>query len=153
MLKVGQQVGAFSGRASSGEEISLGGLLGRPFVVYFFPKSFTTGCTIETQRFAQLYPEFEAAGVEVVGVSADELETQCDFAKSTSASFPMMGDPEGQVYEAFGLPTLNVYRRIRRVTFVVDERGTVEQVFSVGLGFGQHPQEVLDYMKARQPKA
>lgn len=149
MLKPGDPVAHFQGEASNGQTIALKSLVGQPFIAYFFPKSFTPGCTIETQRFASLYPEFQELGVEVVGISSDDVETQCDFAQEMSASFPIMADPKGLVYKAFDMPTLKLFRRARRVTFFIDEEGRVEKVFSVGFNFHGHPQDMLDYCKQR----
>lgn len=152
MLKIGQQVGDFEAQTSSGETIRLEALRGAPFVAYFYPKSFTPGCTIETRNFAQLYPEFRERGVEVVGISADVLETQCKFAEEMGAEFPIVDDSSGGVAGAFGL-SKRLFLGYKRVTFVVDERGEVEQVFKVGLGWANHPREVLDYLDARAPAA
>ena len=58
-------------------------------VVYFFPKAFTPGCTKETRRFRDNYPELELAGASIVGISTDDHELQCSFAESLRAPFPL----------------------------------------------------------------
>src|SRR4051812_6038433 len=70
-------------------------------VVYFFPKAFTPGCTRETQTFRDNYAELQLAGASVVGVSTDDGETQCKFAESVGAPFPMIGDADGAITKAY----------------------------------------------------
>lgn len=152
MLQVGDSVGAFDAQTSTGQNVSLKGLLGTAFIVYFYPKSFTSGCTIETRRFASLYQDFKELDVEVLGVSSDSLQIQCDFADQMSASFPLVSDPQGKIYKAFGLTSLKIYRLVRRVTFFVDEQGKVELVTSVGMNFHGHPLDMLEYSQSRTPK-
>lgn len=153
MLKVGDAVGSFDAQTSTGQNVSLEALRGTPFIVYFYPKSFTSGCTIETRRFASLYEDFKELGVEVLGVSSDSVQVQCDFADKMSASFPLVSDPAGKIYKAFGLSSLKMYRLVRRVTFFVDEQGKVEFATSVGINFHGHPMEMLEYAQARSEGA
>jgi peroxiredoxin Q/BCP len=148
MLSVGDRVGAFEGESSTGERVKLDTLKGKPFVVFFYPKSFTPGCTIETRTFAQLYPKFAELGVELVGISIDKLQTQCDFAEKMGASFPIVADPGGEVAAAFGVKK-RLLPTYKRVTFVIDEQGVVEKVIPVGFGVGKHPEEVLEYLQSR----
>ncbi|MEM1349205.1 MAG: peroxiredoxin [Myxococcota bacterium] len=148
MLKVGDRVGAFEAESSTGRPIKLDELSGRAFVAFFFPKSFTPGCTLETRNFAGAYPEFQELGVEVVGISADTTSTQCSFADTMGASFPMVGDKSGDVARAFEMRK-GLMPMYKRVTFVIDEQGVVERVFKVGFGIHSHAKEVLDYMRAR----
>ena len=148
MLAVGDRISSFEGESSTGERIRLDALEGKPFVAFFYPKSFTPGCSIETHTFAKLYPEFQALGVEVIGISTDKIKTQCDFADKTGASFPIVADPGGHVAAAFGVKK-RILPTYKRVTFVIDEQGVVEKVIPVGFGVGRHPEEVLEYLRTR----
>lgn len=148
MLKVGDQIPDFSLRASNGEELNRDDLNGAPAVVFFYPKSFTRGCTIETREFARLAPEIEALGARVVGVSIDDFETQCDFAKDTGADFPILADEDGEVSRAFGVRRF-LLPVARRATFIVDEDGIVEAAFAMELKFSQHVDRVVEHLKAR----
>ena len=146
MLKIGDQAPDFTATATDGRTVRLSELRGTRVVMYFFPKAFTTGCTIETRQFRDAYPELKALGVEVIGVSADSHETQCDFAAKENVSFPMIGDASrsiGKSYDALW-PLLAVNQRI---TYVIDESGRIERVFHHELRVGKHLEEVRAYLQ------
>src|ERR1700690_2821227 len=117
MLKVGEMAPPFIGRATNGTEISLQALHGRPLVLYFFPKAFTPGCTVETKGFRDNYSEIKALGFEVIGISTDTFETQCRFATEHAVTFPMLADTDKAIVRAYQVlwPLLPL---ARRVTFV-----------------------------------
>lgn len=119
MLNVGDVAPDFEAKASDGSTFRLYGRRGRATVIFFFPKAFTPGCTKETKLFAENYSEIQLARADLVGVSSDGFDKQCDFAKSTGAPFPMIGDESRVVCKKFGVlfPIIGV---ARRVTFVVD---------------------------------
>jgi peroxiredoxin len=114
--------------------------------LYFFPKSFTPGCTVETKAFRDAYPELRALGVEVIGVSSDPHETQCDFAQSVGASFPMVGDEKGELIGGFDVKWPLV-RRAMRVTYVVDKDGIVRGVFHHEIDVKKHVAEVREKLR------
>jgi thioredoxin-dependent peroxiredoxin len=73
-----------------------------PVVLYFYPKSFTRGCTIEAHDFAENAENFAAAGATLIGLSADTIETQIDFSgKECRDKFPVAADPDGSVIKAY----------------------------------------------------
>lgn len=73
-----------------------------PVVLYFYPKSFTSICTLEAHEFAEAIDDFTAAGASVIGVSSDSIETQREFSKSECRyKFPVGADPEFKVIEAY----------------------------------------------------
>ena len=126
MVSVGEPAPDFEAPASTGTTFRLSRLRGRPVVLYFFPRAFTPGCTIETERFSERYPELKARGIELVGVSVDTVARQHEFADKCHAAFPLVADPTKKVarlYDVLGL--LGV---ARRVTFFIDERGIVQDV-------------------------
>ncbi|MGH7280729.1 MAG: peroxiredoxin family protein, partial [Polyangiaceae bacterium] len=105
-------------------------------VIYFFPKAFTPGCTKEAKMFASNYPELQMARAEVVGISSDALDKQCAFAKSTGATFPMIGDSTGAICKSYGV-LFPLVKIARRVTFVVDNAdhkivGRTEHLLDIG---------------------
>ena len=141
MLKVGDKAPAFEARSNDGKTLTPEILRGKPYVLYFFPKSFTPGCTIETKAFRDAYPELSQLGVEVIGVSADSHDTQCDFAKSTGASFPMVGDHEGHLIQSFDVKW-PLFKRALRVTYLIDGQGVVRGVFHHELDMKKHVAQV-----------
>jgi peroxiredoxin len=114
-------------------------------VVYFFPKAFTPGCTAETKRFRDNYAELAIAGAAIVGVSTDDHDTQCRFAETTRAPFPLIGDSDKQISSAYGVlwPLIGV---TRRVTFIVSPLRTIEAVFQHELQVAKHRDDVLAFV-------
>jgi len=149
MLKVGDKAPAWSALTTDGRRLAPEALRGKPYVLYFFPKSFTPGCTVETKAFRDVYPELKKLGVEVIGVSADEHDTQCDFAQSTGASFPMVGDKEGELIQSFDVKW-PIFKRALRVTYVVDAEGIVRGVFHHEIDVKKHIAEVKDKLNELQ---
>lgn len=126
MLRVGDPCPPWSGTTARGEAISGAAFLGRPLVLFFYPKAGTTGCTIETRSFAEHYAEFVRAGVAVVGVSVDTVEVQRQFASDCRAEFPLVADADKSIARGFGV--VGLLGLARRVTFWVGEDGRIEEV-------------------------
>lgn len=142
MLKVGAMAPDFDVEATDGTRLSMAGLRGSVVVLFFFPAAFTPGCSKETAGFRDVTPELEALGAKVVGISTDDHKTQCDFAASTRAKFPMVGDHDLTISKKFGVlwPLIG---RAKRVTFVVDRKGRVAGVFHHEIQVGKHVEDVL----------
>lgn len=123
-------------------------------VIYFFPKAFTPGCTKETKRFRDNYAELAIAGASIVGVSTDDHDTQCRFAESVRAPFPLIADSDKRISSAYGVlwPIIGVPRR---VTFIVNSLRTIEAVFQHEAQIVKHRDDVLSYVdkmfRARHP--
>lgn len=145
MLTVGEQAPDFAARATTGEVISLRSFRGKFVVVYFFPKAFTPGCRRETHRFRDAYADLRALGAEVIGISVDDHETQCDFAADTSAPFPMIGDAQGEISRRYGV--LRPFLRLdKRVTFVLDRAGVVRGAFEHEFQISRHLDQSLQLL-------
>ena len=115
-------------------------------VVYFYPKDFTGGCTIEANEFQDHLPEFEAAGVAVYGVSLDDVESHADFAEEEGLEYDLLADPDGDVAAAFGVDTSEGYTN--RVTFLVAD-GAVVATYDPELADPSgHANEVLEAARA-----
>lgn len=143
MLRVGDKAPAFDAKTTDGRRLTPESLRGKAYVLYFFPKSFTPGCTVETKAFRDAYPELRKLGVEVIGVSSDPHETQCDFAQSTGATFPMVGDTTGELIEGFDVKW-PIFKRAMRVTFVVDKDGVIRGVFHHEIDVRKHIADVKE---------
>ena len=85
-----------------GGRVSSAGLRGRPFVLYFYPKDDTPGCTQEAMDFAAAYDDFQAAGVEVIGVSKDSVASHDKFKIKCALPFPLASDESSGVVERYG---------------------------------------------------
>lgn len=151
MIKVGQRAPEFRVKTTSGEEVTNETFRGKTLVLYFFPKAFTTGCTIESKQFRDAAPELRELGAEVLGVSVDSLETQCAFAKSLDATFAMIGDEDKKLSRSFDVlwPILG---KSQRVTFVIDGEGVVRATFHHEILVGKHLDEVRAFVKKLAPQ-
>jgi len=143
MLESGDEAPDVSATNQHGETVSPD--FGEPTVVYFYPKDFTGGCTIEANDFQGALAEFEEAGVTVYGVSMDDAETHADFAEAEGVTFDLLADPDGDLAGAFGLDTGEGYTD-RRTFTVVD--GRILDVYDPELADPEgHAREVLNDLR------
>lgn len=147
MLKVGDPAPPLSAVTSDGKTVDLASLRGKRVVLFFFPKAFTRGCTIETRQFRDHYSEIAGLGAEVVGVSVDSAERQCEFANSEGVPFPMIGDKSRSISRGFDVlrPLLGV---AQRVTYVIGPDGRIEAAFHHELLVGKHLEDVKRHLSA-----
>jgi peroxiredoxin len=130
MLSVGDQAPAFELPDSDMNVVSSETLAGKPYVLYFYPKDDTPGCTVEGLEFTDLMPEFESLGVAIVGASRDDCVSHAAFRDKHGLDVRLLADMDGQLCEDYG-----VWREkekdgvkkmgILRSTFVVDGNGVV----------------------------
>ncbi len=129
-LEPGQQVPDFSMPTDSGETVSRESLKGKPFVLYFYPKDDTSGCTKEAQAFTALAGDFAALGVAVIGVSKDSVAAHAKFRAKYELGVKLASDPENDVIAAFGAWVEKSmygkkYMGIDRSTFLVNADGAL----------------------------
>lgn len=132
-LKKGDKAPDFSGVDQSGKTHTLNDYQGKKLVVFFYPKADTPGCTAEACDLRDNYQRFQAAGYELLGVSADSQKKQAKFADKYSLPFPLIADESHEVLNAFGVwgPKKFMgkeYDGIHRTTFVIDETGSISDV-------------------------
>ncbi|HKP18252.1 MAG TPA: peroxiredoxin [Gaiellaceae bacterium] len=115
-----------------------------PAVVYFYPEDLTPGCTLEAKAFNDRYGRFREAGYEVIGISLDSDERHDEFRRECGLDFPLVADSGGTLTTELGLlKDYGEYGMLpRRVTFLLDADGVVEQVWDVK-DAAAHPEEVL----------
>ncbi len=133
-LQPGDAAPAFTRRDQDGSEVSLDDYAGRPFVVYFYPKAFTPGCTTESCDFRDRHQAFAAAGYDIVGVSPDPVEKLDRFRSEHDLPFRLLSDVDHTMAEAYGAWGTKrnygkEYQGIIRSTFVVDAAGNVEHAW------------------------
>jgi peroxiredoxin Q/BCP len=139
-LVAGDQVPELEGRDQDGARVPLARYRGRPLVVYFYPRDRTSGCTVEAHEFRTDYAKFKELGVEILGVSNDDVASHRDFCTQEALPFPLLADPDQTFARAFGVRSIvGLYQRI---TFVLDGNGVVRQVFDSVRPAG-HAREVL----------
>jgi peroxiredoxin Q/BCP len=120
--------------ASGGRTVSLAGLKGRPFVLYFYPKADTPGCTKEACAFQEALPQLGHIGIEVIGVSKDKMKPIEKFAEKFSLTFPLASDETTGVAEAYGAwGEKSMYGRkymgMERTTFLIDKAGKIARIW------------------------
>ena len=133
MITAGMKAPDFTLCDKDGREVSLSDFLGKKFVLYFYPKDNTPGCTRQACGFAAAYAEFEKRGVVVVGVSKDSVASHVKFAEKYGLPFVLLSDPERKAIEAYGVwrekkMCGKVGMGVVRTTFIIDEQGTVSEV-------------------------
>jgi peroxiredoxin Q/BCP len=119
--------------------------LGKPLVVYFYPKDETYGCTIEACKFRDEYEDFVAAGAEVIGVSRDDAAAHEKFKAHHRLPFTLLSDPDGAVARAWGVK--GMLGLPGRVTYVFDKAGVLRHRFDSMIRFGKHVDEALAVVK------
>jgi len=114
--------------------------IGKPLVVYFYPKDETYGCTKEACAFRDSYEDFVGAGAEVIGISRDDAASHASFKQHHRLPFTLLSDPGGKVGKAWGIDGGLLPGR---VTFVFDKAGVCRHRFSSAIRFGKHVDEAL----------
>jgi len=148
----GQQAPAFDMATSDGGRVSSAALNGRPYVLYFYPKADTPGCTTEGQDFSALADDFAAAGATVIGVSRDPVKKLDRFKAKYDLRVVLASDEPGDVTEAFGVWVEKslygrTYMGVERATFLIDGAGVVRRVWRRVKVKG-HAAEVLDAVRS-----
>ncbi|CEF55340.1 thioredoxin-dependent thiol peroxidase [Acetobacter ghanensis] len=133
-LQVGDKAPAFTMPASGGRTVDSAALKGKPFVLYFYPKADTPGCTKEACGFNEALQAFDHAGLTVIGVSRDPVKKLDAFATKYGLTFPLASDEAGHVTEAYGVWVEKsmygrTYMGIERTTFLVDAKGHIAHIW------------------------
>ncbi|MDR1673379.1 MAG: thioredoxin-dependent thiol peroxidase [Bacteroidales bacterium] len=132
-LKPGDKAPEFTGKNQDGKEISLKDYSGKKLVLYFYPKDNTGGCTAEACNLRDAYGDFSGNGYAIVGVSPDSEKSHTGFIGKYSLPFPLIADADHSIAALYGVwGEKKMYGRsymgIIRTTFVIDEKGLIENV-------------------------
>ncbi|MEN0076166.1 MAG: thioredoxin-dependent thiol peroxidase [Paracraurococcus sp.] len=133
-LQEGAAAPDFTMPASGGRTVSLSGLKGRPFLLYFYPKADTPGCTKQACGLQEALPQLGGIGLTVIGVSPDKLPPIEKFAQKFGLEFPLASDVDHKVAEAYGTwVEKSMYGRkymgMERSSFLVDAEGKVARIW------------------------
>ena len=133
-LEVGDAAPDFDMPASGGRAVSTAALGGKPYVLYFYPKADTPGCTKQACAFQEALPQLGRIGVTVIGVSKDRMKPIEKFAEKFGLTFPLASDAETQVSEAYGVWVEKSmygkkYMGLERTTFLVDAKGRIARIW------------------------
>jgi peroxiredoxin Q/BCP len=145
-LKVGAKAPMFALKDQNGNVIDVANLVGKKaLVIYFYPKDFTTGCTMEAHEFREMHEEFLKNGAEVIGVSSDDVESHKRFAEEHQLPFTLLSDTEEKVRDMYG--AWGTAHTPGRVTFLIDKEGVIRMVFSSQIQPRKHISEALRVLK------
>jgi thioredoxin-dependent peroxiredoxin len=152
MIEDGDKAPDFELPTDGGETLALSRLKGRPAVLYFYPKDDTSGCTAEAKDFTRLAPDFRKAGVEVIGVSPDSVESHAKFRRKYDLAVRLAADADKSVANAYGVwVEKSMYGRkymgVERSTFLIDGKGRIAKSWRKVKVPG-HAEEVLAAAKA-----
>ncbi len=136
-------------RDADGHERSSDQLLGRPLVLFFYPKDDTPGCTAEACAFRDSYADIQSLGAEVWGVSGDSAGSHRRFAERHRLPFPLLVDEGNRLRQAFGVPSV-LGLLPGRVTYVIAGDGVIRLVFNNLLDGAAHRREALRVLRELQ---
>lgn len=131
MLEAGNPFPNFSLQNQDGKTVSLGDFSGKWLVVYFYPKDDTPGCTIQGKSFTATKSDFDAAGINVVGVSQDDVASHKNFCDKFSFSIDLLADTKAELLKACGVGQSEYKGTMYwdRTSFVVGSDGMVKKVY------------------------
>jgi peroxiredoxin Q/BCP len=120
-----------------------------PVVLFFYPAAMTPGCTVESCHFRDMKSEFEAAGAQRVGISADDVAKQKKFSDKHEFDYPLLSDPDGAVATQFGVRRkITVLTPTKRATFVIGSDRRILGVIKSEVRMNLHADKALEILKA-----
>jgi len=131
MLEAGQPFPKFSLPNQDGKTVTLSDFTGKWLVVYVYPKDDTPGCTIQGKAFTATRSDFDAAGVNIVGLSQDDVSSHKSFCTKFSFNIDLLADPKAELLNALGVGQSEWKGTMywNRTTFVIDPKGIVRKVY------------------------
>jgi len=152
MIHQGDLVPKFELEDSDGNKIKSTEFKGKKHVIYFYPKDFTPGCTTEADEFSKDYKKFKKSGVEIVGLSPDDVGSHKKFCEKMGIPYVLLADPEKQVSKKFGVWGKKKfmgreYMGVIRSTFLVNEKGKIFKVFPKVKAAGHSKQVLEEFIK------
>lgn len=143
-VNVGDIAPDFTLPDQDGKPVSLSSFKGKVVVVFFYPKDFSAGCTREACHFRDAYEDFTEAGVEVIGISSDTVESHRKFIDKYLLPFSLLSDVKGEAKKTYGVAG---HLLPGRVTYLIDKAGVVRHVFSSQTNMKAHVDEALKILK------
>ena len=150
MPAVGAAAPSFNLTSNEGKPVSLNDFKGKWVVLYFYPKDFTQGCTIEARNFKRDLAKYQAANAVILGVSVDTADSHKEFCAKEGLNFKLLSDTDAKVSTEYGsLMEYQGNKLSARNTFIIDPQGKVAKVFEK-VKVAAHSEEVLAALAALQ---
>ena len=132
-LKIGDKAPEFIVKNQDGRLISLKDYLGKKVILFFYPKASTPGCTMEAKNLRDNRQKLLEKGYKIIGVSDDSEKRQKNFCVKNDLEYPLLADEDKEVINAYGVWGLKKfmgreYDGIHRTTFIIDEKGLIENI-------------------------
>jgi thioredoxin-dependent peroxiredoxin len=152
VIEEGKPAPDFELMSDRGDTVRLSDFRGKPVVLYFYPKDDTPGCTTEACEFRDAYDTYRKRGIEILGVSPDDVSSHEQFKSKYELPFTLLADPDHATAEAYGVWgernfAGKTYMGINRSTFVIDENGNVARAM-LGIKPAGHAAAVLEEVPA-----
>ncbi len=146
-VKIGDVAPDFSLPSQMGDNVTLSEYFGKTnIVLYFYPKDESPGCTREACKFRDSYQELVNLGAEVIGVSAQSIESHKSFATHHGLPFLLLSDKDNKVRKLYGVPA-SLGLLPGRVTYIIDKKGIVRQIFSSQTQVERHVEEAAKALR------
>ena len=154
MVTEGDLVPAFEAIDTEGRQVKSGDLKGRKYVVYFYPKDFTPGCTMQADEFSRDYEEFQENGIEILGISPDDVNSHKKFCEKMKIRYPLLSDTDKKVSKIFDVWSKKKfmgreYMGVVRSSFLVNEKGRIFKLYSRVKPAGHSQQVLKDFMNLK----
>lgn len=148
-MEIGNKVPDFLGKDQDGKEIRVSDFKGKKIVLYFYPKDSTPGCTSQACNLRDNYELMLKKGYVVLGVSVQDEKSHKKFIEKNNLPFPLIADVDKTLNETFGVygekkMCGRTYMGTYRTTFIIDENGIIEEIFSPKqIKVKEHAEQIL----------
>ncbi len=150
-LQEGKKAPSFSGKDQNGNKISSDQYKGKKVALYFYPQDLTPTCTVQACNLRDNFSLLQKHGIEVIGVSPDDIAKHKKFEERNSLPFPLIADTDHVILEKYGVwgekqMFGKKYMGVHRTTFLIDENGTIKKIIQKPKS-KQHAAEILEFWK------
>jgi len=141
--EIGKPAPDFNLTTGDGSQVSLKDFKGKWVVLYFYPKDFTSGCTMEARNFQRDLAKYNDADAVILGVSVDTAQSHKDFCAKEGLNFKLLADPDGKVSTEYGsVMDYKGSKLAARNTFIINPKGEIAKVYT-GVKPAEHSEQVL----------
>ena len=154
MLEIGTKAPDFNLLDQDGKSVSMSDFKGKKIILYFYPKDNTPGCTKQACGFGELYPHFKQLGVQIVGISKDNVASHKRFEQKYLLPFILLSDPDLKAIQDYDVwKEKNMYGKkvmgVVRTTYLINEDGIIEKAFGK-VKAADNPRQMLEELKVEK---